>query len=248
MCPEIMHLYGPFYIHSYGLMIALGVMLFVWCANRHPLRKKYMPSDTLIDLVVLGTVCAVVGGRLLYVLTQWHTLDHWYGIFNVWQGGLSLLGSVLACGIFAPIYLWYQNIPILPCLDLIGIHAPLLQGVSRIGCFLAGCCYGKVIDNGWLSTHPTQLYSAFMLIMIFFTLRWIFATSRMHQGQLFALYLMLSNAERFCVDFFRGDQEFYIYAFLGTISLHQWIALALFCVGLAGFVLAMHTRAYSRPL
>lgn len=248
MYPEILHLYGPFSIHSYGLMIALGVIVFVWCANRHPLRKKYMSSDALMDLVIMGTGAAVVGGRLLYVITQWHTFDHWYEIFNVWQGGLSLLGSVLACGIFAPTYLWYKSIPVLPCLDLIGIHAPLLQGISRIGCFLAGCCYGKATDLTCLPIHPTQLYSACILIMIFFFLRWVFKTQSVHQGQLFALYLMMSNAERFCVDFLRGDQEFYAHTLLSLISIHQWIALTFFSIGLVGFIVASTTRAYSRPL
>ncbi len=238
MYPEILHLYGPFSIHSYGLMIALGVIAFVWTANRHPLRKKYMSSDALMDLVIMGTFWAVVGGRLLYVLTQWHTLDNWYDLFNVWQGGLSLLGSVLACGIFAPFYLWRHHIPVLPCLDLIGINAPLLQSISRIGCFLAGCCYGRAFPTCWLATHPTQLYSAALLLMIFVALRWVYNTKNMHQGQLFALYLMMSNAERFCVDFFRGDQEFYSHPLLSAISIHQWIALLLLCLGLIGFGIA----------
>ncbi|MBS1986701.1 prolipoprotein diacylglyceryl transferase [Candidatus Dependentiae bacterium] len=248
MYPEILHLYGPFSIHSYGLMIALGVITFVWTANRHPLRKKYMSSDALMDLVIMGTFWAVAGGRLLYVLTQWHTLDNWSDLFNVWQGGLSLLGSVLACGIFAPLYLWRHHIPVLPCLDLIGINAPLLQSISRIGCFLAGCCYGRAFHSGWLDAHPTQLYSAALLLMIFFTLRWVYNTKNMHQGQFFALYLIMSNAERFCVDFFRGDQEFYSHSLLGAISIHQWIALTLLCLGLIGFGMARRTTRYGRPL
>lgn len=248
MYPEILHLYGPFSIQSYGLMIAIGLVLATWCADRHPLRKRYMSSDEFINLIILGACGALFGGRLLYILTQWHTLDHWYEIFFIWLGGLSLLGSVLCCGIAIPLYLWYTKIPILPCLDLIGIHAPLLQSISRIGCFLAGCCYGKMVQSSWCMLHPTQLYSAFILLIIFFLLRWMFQTKSMHQGQLFALYLMMTNAERFFVDFFRGDQEFYTMTFWSLLSIHQWISLIFFSIGLLSFMIAMSTRTYSRVL
>lgn len=249
MYSELVHIYGPFSIHSFGVMIALGLLLFVWLAGKHPLRIQTMSLDQFMDLITIGILCGVIGGRLLYVFVEWHSLAHWYDVFAVWQGGFSLLGTVIACGLIVPVYLCTKGIALLPTLDLIGIHAPLLQGVSRIGCFFAGCCYGRPLAGvSLLSCHPTQLYSACTLIAIFFVLRFLYGTGRMRQGQLFGLYLVLISGERFFVDFFRADQEFLSYGSLSLFSLHQWISILLCSIGIIICAIATKNSVYSRNL
>lgn len=250
MYQELVHIYGPFSIQSFGVMIALGLIIFVWLAGRHPLRTNYMSFDSFMDLIIVGIMSGIIGGRLLYCFTEWGSLNHWYDVFSVWEGGLSLLGTVIACGITLPLYLHYKTIPVLPTLDLVGLYAPLLQGISRIGCFLAGCCYGKPMINNFLCLqfHPTQLYSAALLITIFFILRYFYKTKVVHQGQPFALYLMLTSSERFFVDFFRGDREFIVNEFLSVLSLHQWISLLLFGIGVIVYIKSMQNSIYSRRI
>lgn len=249
MYSELVHIYGPFSIHSFGVMIALGLLLFVWVAGKHSLRIHTMSLDQFMDLITIGILSGVIGGRLLYVLVEWHSLAHWYDIFAVWQGGFSLLGTVITCGLVVPVYLRIKGIALWPTLDLIGVHAPLLQGISRIGCFFAGCCYGRPLAGvPLLSCHPTQLYSACMLIAIFFVLRLLYRTGKMRQGQLFGLYLVLMSSERFFVDFFRADQEFLSYASLSFFSLHQLISILLGSIGIIICATATKNSLYSRNL
>lgn len=262
MYREIVHIYGPFSIHSFGVMIVTGLFAFLWRAQKHPLRIRYMSADALLDIVIFGICCGIIGGRLLYVLTEWHTFTHWTEALALWEGGFSLLGSVAACALCLPFYLRHLKVPVLPCLDLVGIHAPLLQSISRIGCFLAGCCYGTATTVAWgvtymldsnaptncTSVHPTQLYSAGALLCIFFILNWLYRTYPLQPGQLFGLYLMLTNIERFSVDFFRGDREFYESTTLALFSAHQWLALGLCAIGCMLFFAIRWSSAHSRPL
>lgn len=252
---ELLHLGGSISIYSYGLAMAIGVLVFVALCLRHPWRKKMMTSDAFIQATMVGLFLGVVGCRLLFVASNWHRFDHWYEIFYLWDGGLSMLGGILAILIFMPLYLRYYKIPALQLFDLAALYAPILHAIARLGCFMAGCCYGACTSLPWAITytdihseaplnitlHPTQLYTSIALIIAFLFLRAI--QNKVKPGQLLMLYLMCEGLIRFSIDFLRFDHEFFVSDSFRFFTIHQWIALALFVASFAGYVILMHVNA-----
>jgi len=244
MHPEFIHIYGPISIQWYGLMIFIGILIFSYTILKDPQRKKLMSTDQFFDLMTLGIAAGIIGGRLLFLLTNRHEISSLYDCIAIWDGGFSILGSVIGILVTLPCYLKAKGIKVLELLDLVSIYAPLLHAISRIGCFLAGCCYGCQTSVVWavrvsgvrdaygLLVHPTQLYSAALLLLIFFVMCAARAIVK-KPGQLMMLYLILESVERFVVDFWRGDREFLANTgFWSIFSVHQYIAIALCVVAL----------------
>lgn len=238
MHPEFIHIYGPISIQWYGLMIFIGILIFSYAILKDSQRKKVMSADQFFDLMTLGIGAGVIGGRLLFLLTNRLEISSFYDCIAIWDGGFSILGSLVAILVTFPLYLRAKGIKVLELLDLVSIYAPLLQAISRIGCFLAGCCYGCqtsvvwAVKHGQVLVHPTQLYSTFLLFEIYL----IMLVARIwlkKPGQLVMLYLILESVERFVVDFWRGDREFFANTgFWSIFSVHQYIAIALCVVAL----------------
>jgi phosphatidylglycerol:prolipoprotein diacylglycerol transferase len=235
--PELIHIYGPFGIQSYGLFIALAIVITIAAIRRDKRFAQLHLEPVYLNITVVSIIAACVGGRLLDVLSDSVSYTHWYDALALWNGGFSVLGAILGIITIAPLYLRKINIPILPTCDLVAIYAPLLQAIARLGCFTAGCCYGTP-THSFLSViytntesfapygiviHPTQLYSSVFLLSIFLFIYFVGQKLFKKPGQLFSLYLALVSAERFVVDFWRADRIM-INNFL---SFHQLTALAI---------------------
>lgn len=240
---QLISLYGPFAIQSFGLFIVLGIIIFTILFLRDPRRKKLISIEQYYNGLSGAIIAGFIGGRLLYMSTNWETFGSLWNIFAFWQGGYSLLGGILALMIFVPWYLKKQEIPILPLVDLVSLYAPFLQAISRMGCFFAGCCYGIHTTSWWGIAHdmcpgellhPTQLYSAVFLFGIFLFL-YLFAQYHFKKaGQLFCVYLILMSIERFIIDFWRADREFI--SLISILSLAQLLALLLLVLGICGLI------------
>lgn len=230
---ELFSLYGPFAIQSFGLCIVIGILLFTVLFLRDPRRKTLISTERYYNLLSSSILIGFIGGRLLYATTSEEPIQPFWYIFAFWEGGYSLLGGILALILFVPWYLKTHKIPILPLLDLISTYAPLLQAVSRIGCFFAGCCYGTPLPGFW-KLHPTQLYSAGLLLLIFLFLYFLGQRLFAKPGQIICVYLILMSIERFAVDFWRGDREFITLS--SFFSVVQLIALILIATGVYGFI------------
>jgi phosphatidylglycerol:prolipoprotein diacylglycerol transferase len=136
--------------------------------------------------------------------------------------------------------------------DLVMPQIALAQGIGRIGCFLAGCCYGKETDsrlslvfheseyapNG-VRLIPTQLYSAAFDIGLFAALLLI-DRKKKADGQVAGAYLVLYSVGRFLIEFFRGDLE---RGTIGVLSTSQFIAIFLFLAGILVFLLPGRKQA-----
>lgn len=253
MCRELIHIYGPISICSYGVMVFIGILLFTYLVNKDSARPKIMTSEQFFDALVFGTLVALVGARILFILTNVSSIIHWYDLFAVWDGGLSILGAIVAIIAVLPFYLCYRKISVLPFFDLCATYAALLQAISRIGCFFAGCCYGIETTVPWaivyhdiradapvdVSIHPTQLYSAFLLFVIFLIVRFGVRRIATAPGQLLFTFLILSGAERFIVDFWRADREFFTFDHLHFLSIHQYISLGLALCSTIGLIIIL---------
>jgi phosphatidylglycerol---prolipoprotein diacylglyceryl transferase len=248
MRAELLHIYGPFSIHSYGLFIVFGLITFVQMVKRDPRFTKLGISDVWVHLVIVGAAIGLLGGRLLFVFTEQPSCSL-YDMWAFWEGGFSVLGGVIAVTIFMPLYLYYLQIPIIPFADLIGIYAPLMLSVCRLGCFFAGCCYGTPTSCPWGVTytdptsfaplcsrlHPTQLYSAVFLLTVFALLYGIARHHLKRPGQLICLFLFLQGLERFTVDFWRADRL--LLTRCPALSLHQYLAIGIMTAALFCFIL-----------
>lgn len=235
-------------IFGYGFMIATGAaaaFLFMsWQARKH----FELPVHKAADLTIILLVAGFVGGKLLFYLEDpgYYLADPARMLQNPGKG-FVFYGSLLFC---IPAMLWYlraQKLPVLPMLDIMAVTTCIVHGFGRLGCFMAGCCYG-LPHQGFPSVtftheaslakplgealHPTQLYSISMIASLGLLLVYLKDRKQFH-GQLFIIYVALYAVGRSIIEMFRGDvQRGFIIEDL--LSHSQFIAL-LMLAGAAWF-------------
>lgn len=226
MHPILFHI-GHFAVHSYGVLILLGVLLATryamrLCEYRMKVAPKHSPRrispDDIFDVAFYGVIFSIIGARLVFVLLDWgdyasHPLD----IFKLWLGGLSIHGALLFA-IFSLIWVCRRRrISFYTAADIGATAWPLGYAIGRIGCLLNGCCYGAPTSFPWgvrfpdedhpgqltPPSHPLQLYATILNLGFFWWLtRW---QKRPHRdGELFWAYIVMYGAYRFAVEFLRA--------------------------------------------
>jgi len=258
MYPRFLHIYGPLWINGYGLMIAIGFLLFTYLLYKSPMRSKLISAEQLFNLISIGLIAGIIGGRLFFVLSEFKYFSkNFLEIFYLWDGGFGILGTILAVLVVVFIYLKLHKITFLPLADLISIYAPLMQSISRLGCLFAGCCYGRVVSDylPWAITftntdglaplnvalHPTQIYSSIASFLIFLFLYFRSKYFSFKKGEILFSYLLLESVSRFSVDIWRGDKDLVLNFplakdFFSLFSYSQLVAICLFIFALVGFV------------
>jgi phosphatidylglycerol:prolipoprotein diacylglycerol transferase len=231
---------GPIPIRMYGLMIGIGFLFAVFLAARRA-RKEGMDPERIMDLGVYLLFAAIIGSRILYVLTNLREYtENPLDVFAVWKGGLVFYGGLLTAIPFGFWYVWKQKMPLWKIADIMAPSIALAHAFGRIGCFFAGCCYGAVCNGPLCVTFhdahslaplgvpliPTQLLEAGGEFIIFgiLTVLW---RHRKFDGQLFWRYPIFYAVLRFVIEFFRGDTDRGLY-FNGAISTSQIIAVFMF--------------------
>lgn len=224
-------------------MIGLGILFGVLYLY-HTGRKEAGLTDSLVNRLLIYLVLAgVLGGKVLLFfeapakyISQPELL--------VSGNGFVFYGSLLFC---LAMLLWFirrHNLPPLIMLDLIAITTCIIHIMGRMGCFLAGCCYGLPYDGFTAITytdpasaaplhctlHPVQLYEVLGIALVLLVLLFI-KRKKKFNGQVFAVYLMLYPAVRFVTELFRGDEE-RGYLLNGLISHSQFISVLIFTTGI----------------
>lgn len=249
MYPVIIRI-GPLAIHTYGLLIAMGFLLAIWLAVRQA-KKTAVSHEKIIDLGFYCLIAALIGSRLFFVLTNWSIYaDNLIDVVKIWEGGLVFYGGLL----FAiPTAVWYTRRKRLELWQTVDIFAPSIaigHAIGRLGCFSAGCCYGKPAEwIPWSVTfrnpdslapigvplHPTQLYESAGEFLNFL----ILIVMRRHQafkGQLFWMYILNYSIIRFIVERFRGDEArgFILpdFSYAQGISIIMFVTAILFIIRL----------------
>ncbi len=172
----ILFSFGSLHLYSYGLSIALGVLLAIHLMKQRALKTGFPTGDGVFDMAFTVLVWGFAGARLFYVLQNLS----YYGreplkIFAVWEGGLIFYGGAISA--FAGLLRMSRKKqwPFWKLLDFLIPYGVLTHAFGRIGCFLNGCCYGKACDLPWAvrfpelpyPVHPTQLYEALYDLVLF---------------------------------------------------------------------------------
>ncbi|MCL2484840.1 MAG: prolipoprotein diacylglyceryl transferase [Endomicrobia bacterium] len=242
----ILFSFGKVTVYTYGFFIAVGFIAAISYVS-HILKQTksgVLTRDELYNLFFGLIISAITGARILYILVNFNAfLASPLDIFKIWQGGLVYYGGFIAAIAFFILYAFKTKKSFLKMSDIVAPALALGHFFGRIGCFFAGCCYGKECALPWsvaftnsdslavqhVHVHPTQLYEAFANIALFVFLH--FYNKKKHaSGMTLAFYLIIYAVMRFTVEFFRGDfrGEYYL-----GLSISQIISLILFISGLA---------------
>jgi phosphatidylglycerol:prolipoprotein diacylglycerol transferase len=210
---------GPLTLYSYGAMLALGAGLGLILLSRLAAANGLDPNRAN-SLALWVLLTAIAGARLVFVLLEPAAfVKAPWRVFFFWEGGLVFYGGV-AGGLITGILLAHRwHIPLLSLIDCFAPALALGQAFGRIGCFLAGCCYGLPWEHGACAVvftdphtlappgvplHPTQLYSSAALFVIF-GISLLVWRKRRFAGQVFFTYGLLHGVARVIIEQFRGD-------------------------------------------
>lgn len=224
---------GPITLYSYGWMVAIGFFVGTRLAL-HRARATGIASDRIERLLFFTFLGGIIGARAAYVFLNWSDFAASpFEVIRLDHGGLVFYGG-LAGGVLTLALLMRRfSLPPWKTLDLLTPPFILAHAIGRIGCFLNGCCYGKPSSLPWavafpnegIPRHPTQLYEAAALVLLFFILKkW--ERKSIQPGILFLTYGLLYGLWRFGAEFARGDSP----AVLWNLTLFQMISLALAAV------------------
>jgi phosphatidylglycerol:prolipoprotein diacylglycerol transferase len=214
---------GNFNMPTYGLLVASGVLLGLWISVRNS-EKQGINPEYAWNLGIYVVLAGIIGSKVLYIINEWHTLGHINEIFSfsTLQAGGVFSGGLLAGLAVAIWYIRRHNIPALTACDAFSPGLALGHAIGRLGCFAAGCCFGKETHHFWGVTftdqlansisgtplgkplQPTQLFEAAVELANFFVLTWMLKRKRF-DGQVFGAFLILYGTARFFLEFLRGD-------------------------------------------
>lgn len=257
---------GPLAIHWYGLTYLVAFALFMWLGVQ---RLKHPPFVNLHgeqawsrkdveDILFLGVVGVIVGGRLGYCLfyKPAYYLSHPLEIFAVWTGGMSFHGGLL--GVIAAL-LWFAHSRQRPWLQVADFVAPCVPtglAAGRVGNFINGELWGRFApaDLPWgmvfahsgslQPRHPSQIYQFLLEGLLLFIVLWLYARRERQPGQVAAAFLMGYGCLRFVAEYFREPDDYLGLLSLG-MSMGQWLCVPMVLAGLGLWVWA-HQRAQVR--
>lgn len=233
---------GPLTVHGYGLMIAIGVLTALFVGEARA-KKRGMNSDVLYPMTFLCVVFGFLSAKLLYCIVEWKTFIK-EPLSLLSSNGFVVYGGIIGGVAAAFLYFKIKKLDFWEYFDLVLPSVALAQAFGRIGCFLAGCCYGRETDSfiGIVFTHsdfapngvkliPTQLISSAGMFLIAGILFW-YAKKERKKGTVGALYLILYSIGRFFVEFLRNDYR----GEVGIFSTSQFISLFMLAAGIFLFV------------
>jgi len=214
--------FGTFTIGTYGLFYALGFLLALRLAVGLA-KREGIETTRIVDLGIVTLIAGFLGAKVLLYLIAWrYYLEHPFEMVRSLRSAGVFYGGFLAAALAAVWYIRRHALPLGRVTDLAAPAMALGQAIGRIGCFAAGCCYGRACDLPWAVTftdpdafrltgapigvavHPTQIYHALAdLLILGGTL--LALRRRTRPGQVFWIYVLLYAVLRFVVEFYRGD-------------------------------------------
>lgn len=241
---------GKFTLHGYSVMIALGFIIAMGlCLLRA--KKKNVNGDVITDIGLIGVIAGFLGAKILYIIVSFKDLiadpKSVIGFPQIFSGFVAY-GGIIFGFIAILVYAKIKKINAAEYLDFTIPFIAMIQGFGRIGCFLAGCCYGGPTDSflgvtfpsphqmAGIKVWPTQLFSAagdFAICGILL----LFSMKNRKKGMVSVLYVILYAIGRFAVEFFRADERGFIALGNFSLSTSQFISLLVLPIAIGVAVL-----------
>ena len=235
---------GSFEVKWYGIIIATGLLLAVlYAMKRSPFYG--IDPDKLLDAVIVGVICAVVGARLYYVIFTWDYFkdDPIRIITDFHQGGLAIYGGIIGGLLGGGIVAKVKKINVLACLDLAALGFLIGQGMGRWGNFTNQEAFGTPTDLPWgmlsentggVAVHPCFLYESLWCLLGFVLLHFFSKKLQSYKGQIFFMYLVWYGFERMLVEGLRTDSLYVPFSIFGyTPRVSQVLSALLVVAGVA---------------
>ena len=230
---------GPIAVRWYGLMYLAAFGAF-WWLGRHRIERGFAPirREQLDDLLFLGVVGVIVGGRVGYCLfyKPAYYAAHPLEVLFVWQGGMSFHGGMLGVIAAMVVFARRMQVPWLAVTDFIAPCVPTGLAAGRVGNFINGELWGRAADPSlpWamvfpqsgmaLARHPSQIYQFLLEGLLLFALLWWYARKSRPVGAVSGAFLLGYGFFRFVAEYFREPD-----AHLGLLwrgwSMGQWLCV-----------------------
>ena len=242
MFPKLISI-GSFYIPTYGVLVALGFLAGLG-VTLHLARRAGLAPEKITNLAVYCAIAGILGAKLFMFLFDLGDYVRNPGrIFSLetLQAAGVFHGGFIAAILFAAFYIRRERLPVLRTMDVFAPGIAVGQAIGRLGCFAAGCCWGRECDLPWgvrfrsdfaapvpldKPLHPVQLYESAADLLIFLLL-FRRAQQKHPAGQVIGLYMVLYSTARFIIEFYRVHEQ----SLVGPFSLTQWIALGVLAAG-----------------
>ncbi|PHR73190.1 MAG: prolipoprotein diacylglyceryl transferase [Lutibacter sp.] len=237
MHPELFHI-GNITIYTYAFCIVVGTLV-ASIYTKWRAKKELGIINLSNNFFYLIFIAGFVGGKLFFYLEKpIYYFKNPTLMLDNFSGGFVFYGSFVTIILMLIWYLKKYKIPVLPMLDVLAITTTIVHVIGRMGCFFAGCCYGKPTtlftgmvfpDTNSVYVHPSQLYEIISLLIIMTILLQV-KKKQQFKGQLFLTYLMLYAIIRGFLEIFRGDKRAFIID--GVLSHSQFIAVLILIISL----------------
>ncbi|MCP4198171.1 MAG: prolipoprotein diacylglyceryl transferase [Proteobacteria bacterium] len=252
---------GTLVIDAYSVTAVIAFLAMIFFIRREGMRVGLGE-----DQVKWGTFWAVagclLGGRAVYLLVNFEFILQSPGLaFAIWEGGLVSFGGISGSLLAVAIYARRQGLPVVRTLDYACLAPHLAIAIGRIGCFCAGCDFGKPAPDAVFSVvfsdprslipiellgiplHPTQLYMS-LANLIVFLIGYILLRTDPPPGRVFSLVAMVYSIFRFAIEFVRGDTQ-RGFVVDEALSSGQFFCLVWFLIGLYVFVKSVRRSTIS---
>lgn len=254
---------GPITLYSYGAMLALAFIAGTYLAAKRA-QGAGIESTKIIDLSLYILLSSILGARILFVVLNWsYYKEHLLDIFKIWEGGLVFYGGLIF-SFFTVVWVLKKNrLAIWKIADILSAPIALGIAIGRVGCFLNGCCYGKIsfaygicfpakdnppafaqqVLDGLVSPQatcslpviPTQLYESAAYLLIFFLLLGL-EKHKHFTGFSFWIFILLYSFFRFIIEGFRYYDANFVF---GMFTVSQLISIILFITALTALVIGI---------
>lgn len=232
---------GPITVYTYGALLAAAYLLGLQLAM-HRAKARGLDQARVLDLGIYIIISALVGAKLLLLVTDFRSFaDNPRALLDLARSGGVFYGGLILAVVVALWYIRRVGLPLWTTCDVFAPGIALGHVVGRLGCFFAGCCYGKETSVAWAITftdpyaamnvgtplnvplHPTQLYEAGAEVIILLLLLATESRGRRFPGRTFWLYMLVYAVSRYVIEMFRGDPRGSVLIF----STSQFISVVL---------------------
>lgn len=247
MCVDLFSI-GPITIHGYGLMIAIGIIAGLIVAEKRA-EKAGLNSDHIYTMAFLIAIIGFLGGKLMFMIVEWRSTIA-DPLSMIKGNGFVVYGGIITGLIVALVFCHIKKLEFARYADILVPSVAIAQGFGRIGCFLAGCCYGRptdswvgvVFNNSPFAPHgvkviPTQLFSSagdFLIAIILI----LYSKKRKTAGQVTAMYFVLYSIGRFIIEIFRNDDR----GKIGNLSTAQFTGIFMLAGGLIALLVLQNRK------